>query len=387
MSLHDDKRMLRVMHFITTIDYSGAPTVALELIRHQLAGNEIQVVLATLTSVDWRSDLPDGLTAFIELDREFSVRKPLEAWNTSVQLRRYLRKHSVEILHTHLPSADAIGALAVSGTKVRHLAHLHGIPPWLSSTKLRDRYKRAFMRGCFMLGRTAFVAVSANAADYYRRHLLGVGNPVHKVVNGIDLSKYRSDSIDRKIENVSVVGAAGRLVEEKNFQLLISAIAKLKKSGIDLKLRLAGDGGLRDKLHTQAREVGMNDRFEMCGVIDDMAAFYKAIDLFVLPSKSEGLPRVLIEASACGTPVIATDVGGARELVHDGATGILVPTDDVEAMVGAIEKMVCDHQFRERVRQEALRKVDLEFSVDRVAAEVRSVYESLCSRIEGLRLS
>lgn len=378
MSSFDDKRMLRVMHFITAIDYSGAPTGVLELIRQQLTGTEIQVVLVSLNLVERRPDLPEGLTAFIELGRGFSVRRPLEVWRTSSELRRYLKEYSIDILHSHLPSADAIAALAAAGTRSRHLAHIRGTPPWLSSTKLRNRYKRWFMRMCFATGRTTFASVSKDAADYYRHHLLGKSRNVYNVVNGVDVSSYRGGQIERSIGTVSVVGSAGRLSVEKNFQLLISVIARLRRSGIDLKLRLAGEGGLRDRLLAQACEEGIEDSVEMCGVVEDMSAFYETIDLFVLPSRSsEGLPRVLIEAGACGTPVVATDVGGTRELVQDGETGILVPSDDIEAMAGAIESMVRDHGFRERVRRAAWRKVEMEFSTERVAAEVRAIYRSL----------
>ncbi|MGH2598497.1 MAG: glycosyltransferase, partial [Dehalococcoidia bacterium] len=162
----------------------------------------------------------------------------------------------------------------------------------------------------------------------------------------------------------------GRLVERKAQGLLLEAIASVANEGIEIEVTLAGDGPERGRLERRAAELGIEDQVRFTGVVgqDEALTLYRECDIFCLPSRSEGLPAVLIEAMACGIPVVATRIDAVPELVEDGVSGLLVPPRDATGLASALRRLHDEPQLGQRLGSAGREKVRREFDVATNAA-------------------
>lgn len=174
------------------------------------------------------------------------------------------------------------------------------------------------------------------------------------------------------------VGFVGRLAAAKRPDLLVEAFARLPGTP---HLVLVGDGPLRGRLEALARRSPASARITITGFVDHDAvpAVLSSLDVLVLPSVYEELGSVLTEALAAGLPVVASRVGGIPEVVDDGATGVLVPPDDVDALAGALRSLLEDPALRHRMASEARRRAE-DWSWPQLAARVAAVYEEVRHR-------
>lgn len=146
----------------------------------------------------------------------------------------------------------------------------------------------------------------------------------------------------RQGDRVQTIGCLGNFGAKKAVNVLIEGFAATVARGHDVRLVLAGDGGYRKSCEALAQELGVADRIEWPGWLNDTTAFFQQIDLFCLPSRNEPFGIVITEAMQAGLPVIATDTKGPRDIVIPGETGWLVPPDRPDALAGAIEEAILD---------------------------------------------
>jgi glycosyltransferase involved in cell wall biosynthesis len=201
------------------------------------------------------------------------------------------------------------------------------------------------------------------------------------VRNGIDLSCFpdvrEQTSKDRRI----IVGTAARLEPAKGLEYLLQACAQLRKNGSSIELRVAGTGSHQKNLFNLAASLGVEDCVRFIGHVDDMPSFYRGLDMFVLPSLTEGLPLVVLEAMASCKPVIATLVGGIPEVLNNDVEGLLVPPFDSVAIAKAMGILASSSRMRVSMGQAARRRAERNFSLDRVEREISGVYRQLLSNI------
>jgi glycosyltransferase involved in cell wall biosynthesis len=144
-----------------------------------------------------------------------------------------------------------------------------------------------------------------------------------------------------------------------------------------LRLVMVGDGPLRHRIEEALKRVGIDSLAWLPGSRNDVADLLRCVDVFVLPSRVEGVSNTLLEAMATGVPVVATRVGGNPELVDDEVTGILVPPNDAESMASAIVRYVRDPALRETHGRCGRLKAEKEFSLDRMVDAYLSIYDEL----------
>ncbi len=159
-----------------------------------------------------------------------------------------------------------------------------------------------------------------------------------------------------------LVGAAGRLSPEKGFDVLIDAAAKICANRADVGFVLFGDGPLRSTLAAQIERRGLDGRFLLAGFSDEFDRYLPHFDIFVQSSHTEGLPNVILEASAAKVPVLATAVGGTPELIADGENGLLIPPGDAAALVCRLCELLDDRQKREALGEEGRKRVERHFA-------------------------
>lgn len=160
---------------------------------------------------------------------------------------------------------------------------------------------------------------------------------------------------------VTVLVAVGRLRPQKGMDLLLNAVARVRKNR-DVRLLVAGDGPDRKQLEDEAKQLGIDDLVQFTGFLENPYPLMRNADVFVLPSRFEGSPNVLVEAMALGTPVVATDCpSGPRGILQDGRLGPLVPVEDVMALAGGIEQAI-DHPAPPEDLRAAVRPFEAERS-------------------------
>jgi glycosyltransferase involved in cell wall biosynthesis len=182
-----------------------------------------------------------------------------------------------------------------------------------------------------------------------------------------------------------VIGAMGRFVGKKGFDVFIDALARLRSSGADFRAVLAGDGPEREALRRHATAHALHNVVEFPGWVHDKRAFFASIDVFCLPSHHEPFGIVLIEAMAHALPIVATDSEGPAEILNDGTLGLVVPRGDAERMADAFRQLIADPQHAARLAANAYQRARQEFDLPRVAARldlaVRRIVHAASSRV------
>lgn len=222
--------------------------------------------------------------------------------------------------------------------------------------------------------RAPTVAVGADLARRYR----GGGAPV--LASGFSLVGAGElvdpeDATTRSWDGDELhVLSVGRIEPEKNPLLLAEVLARLRDRDPRWRLRVAGVGKLADALAARARVLGLGDALELLGYVangPELLRLYRESHAFLHVSLTEGVPQVLFEAQASGTPIVATDVGGVAAALEDGRTGLLVPPADAEAAAAALERLRDDPDLRRRLVESGLehaREETLDAQLDRIAA-------------------
>ncbi len=209
--------------------------------------------------------------------------------------------------------------------------------------------------------------------------------PISKIsviYNGVDVESFYPPRTPNARYRL-VVGSAGGLREVKNHQLLIGACAELRRRGIDVEVRIAGEGPLRNMLLDRVHLLGMGNRVRLMGRLANMPDFYRRLDVFVLPSLSEENPNALLEAMATGLPCVATDVGSVNELLDTGRCGVIVPSQDKETLADRLEELINDPHLRRELGEAARARACGRFAVARMLDEYRRLYTRLASNMPG----
>lgn len=223
------------------------------------------------------------------------------------------------------------------------------------------------------------VAVSeSTAADLRSRGLLG--QEIAVVPNGVDLEAFTPGAPEDRFSTPTVL-YLGRLKRYKGIDLVLRATARLRKKGTALRLLIAGKGNDLPRLRRLREKLRLGDTVDFLGYVpeEEKARLLRRSWLHILTSPKEGWGISILEASACGTPTVASDSPGLRDAVADGRTGILVPHGDVEALSGAIFRILRDPQARERMGA-AARKFSEGFTWERSA---RTMEAFLQARVAG----
>ena len=175
-----------------------------------------------------------------------------------------------------------------------------------------------------------------------------------------------------------------QLEPRKGQETLLEALAQLRHEGKDIELTIVGDGPARGDVERRAAELGLTDVVTFVGALgqDEVGSFYRSADVFCLPSFSEGVPTVLMEAMASGLPVVATAIMGVPELVQDGC-GLLVPAGRPDSLAEALERLISDPELRRVLGEAGRHKVVAEFNIEKSAAELHKLFSEVISPDDG----
>ena len=295
-----------------------------------------------------------------------------------------LRKLRPDIIHTRNANAiefQLIAALA----RVRY--RVHGEHGWDVHDIYGTSRKYRMLRKALSPFVHQFIAVSQDLERYLLKSVGVSADKVIQIYNGVDFLGFRQRARDdcrlpwdgSLMDDLIVIGTVGRMQVVKNQMLLVRAFLRIFELEPDLRLRLrllmVGEGPLRDEIKCALEEHGISDLAWLPGARENVAALVAKIDVFVLPSINEGISNTVLEAMALGVPVVATRVGGNKEIVFHGRTGTLVAPDDINEMAMAIIRYVADSDLRCTQGDAAKQVIEEQFSLDLMVRRYLEVYD------------
>ena len=185
--------------------------------------------------------------------------------------------------------------------------------------------------------------------------------------------------VEKKKRKGIVIGSMGRIEHEKNFELYVKMAKEVYLAFPSVRFLLAGDGKFLLNIKQVAKALGLDECFQFLGFLphDDIHLFFSEIDIYVQTSRSEGVPIVISEAMAYGKPVVSTNVGGVADLVKDEETGILVPSEDLKALIAAVVRLIRDPQQQLKMGQKGREVFQREYHPDKIFKRYVQMYEDL----------
>jgi glycosyltransferase involved in cell wall biosynthesis len=378
-----ETRKTRILHVIPHLGPAGAERVVVTLM-DQLDPDRFHsrlVVLGSIKTPPGGMRVPEGTLA---LGYGGSRRDLSGLFRCLRSLRREIRAYEADVVHAHLWPACRMVGLASLGLRSAILFHIHDTRPWLTGTRLRDHVERAWTRILITVAAPYNVAVSCAVRDLASRRLHIPPRRMWTVPNAIDNVPFaNSTPVQRQPGRPAVIGVLARLSPEKGHRFLLEAVRQLDGEGFDLQLDIAGTGAQREPLETRAAELGLAGRVRFLGYVSDIPAFLASLDMLVLPSiGAEGLPLCLLEGMCAARPVVATDVAGTSEIVHDRQTGMLVPPADASALAGAIRFLLTHPEQADAIAATGQESVRSQFSFPRAVHQLESVYAEIKGRKE-----
>ncbi|MFP4560976.1 MAG: TIGR03088 family PEP-CTERM/XrtA system glycosyltransferase [Thiohalorhabdus sp.] len=301
------------------------------------------------------------------------------------RLWRLLRRLRPDLVHTrNLAAIEAQLPAALAGVRRR----VHGEHGWdmadLDGASRRYRLLRRAMRPLVH----HFIPLSRDLEGYLGGAIGVRPERMTRICNGVDVERFRPGTGGGALRGragfpaaAPVIGWVGRMEGEKDPLALVRAFIRV--AGAEgaketaPRLALIGDGSLRCKAREELEEAGLAHRVWLPGERADVAELLPDLDLFVLPSLAEGISNTVLEAMACGLPVVATRVGGNPELIADGETGLLVPPGDPRALGEALAAALADPDRRAAMGRAARGRVEERYSIDAMVAAYLEVYRRL----------
>jgi glycosyltransferase involved in cell wall biosynthesis len=300
-------------------------------------------------------------------------------------LVRQLRVYRPDILHCHLVRANLYGRIAARLARVTVVINSHhGIEDYMVSPNLRDRAVRSVERltnGWV----TCHVGVSEGMRQAAIRHLGIRPDEIVAIPNGVDLTLYDHGYDERATichelgldPDAVVIGSVGGFKKIKNFHLMVWIAKSIVDRYPEVQFIIVGEGDQMQKLKAMVSEMGLHRSVFLPGFRTDIPRVLRALDIFVLTSRSEGFGLALAEAMASGLPCVAFDVGALAELVVDGQTGFLVAEGDAEAFNIALSRLIIAPDLRSRMGLAARARAQALFSVDLMVRHYHELYDRL----------
>ncbi len=311
----------------------------------------------------------------------FADLKWLKGFVLIPKLFSFIRKNKIDIIHAHGARVNLWGSVASILTGVPIIATEHSIDLWRGNTNLLNLLDRFSARV-----NKCRIGVSQAVCEM----LFKQGLPSKKIIcieNGIDIERFNIpiDISAKKKElgiphNVKVIGTIGRFVEQKGHKYLLEAAKLIVNNILDIRFLIVGDGPLMQSLKNQVIQLGIEDKVIFTGQREDVPALLSVMDIFVLPSITEGLPLVLLEAMAAKKPIIASAVSGIPYVIEDEKNGLLVPPCKPDVIAEKIIYLFQNPARKKLFIDKAKKDVIEKYNARDMISQYRSLYEQVLER-------
>ncbi|HMM25303.1 glycosyltransferase [Pseudoxanthomonas sp.] len=326
---------MEIVHVVENLDRGGLERTVVDLIASQRdAGHECRVICLFKLGLLARELLASGVRV------DACGKRPGLDLRALRRARALIRQSPDAVIHTHNAMAHYYAVLASLGLPVKcRINTRHGMGGRTRSGRQEWLYRQS------LRGTDYAVAVCEAARQRFAADGMRPRRALLSVPNGIRLERFRpADDVARQSlvaelelpTGSRIIGTVGRLQPVKDHALLLRAFAKVRVQVPEAALVIVGDGPLRAALEAQAEQAGLSDTVRFMGDRHDVPRLLTGMEVFALTSTSEGYSVALLEACASSLPIVATDVGGNREIVRHGINGRLVPSGDTAAIATAL---------------------------------------------------
>lgn len=388
-----------IAHVLYRLDVGGLENGVVNLLNNLPQDKYRHIVISLTEITHFKDRITNHDVEYISLHKH-----PGKDLKIYIKLYRLLKKIKPHVVHTrNLPALDAVIPAFLAG--IPHIIHSEHGRDTIDIDGSNKKYR--FLRRILSPAIERFAALSMDLENWLIKDVGINPNKVVRICNGVDTKRFSppvttdlvtTDLVTTNLVTTNIagfptefdgkiiIGTIGRMEEVKDTLILVRAflcfIEKHPQYREKTRLVLVGNGSLFSSAEKLIEENGIQDLVWMPGARDDVPAILQKIDIFVLPSLAEGISNTILESMASGVPVIATDVGGNRELVDDGETGYIVPASNFEWMADAINKYVENDQLRQQHGKNAVERVQQNFSFAAMVKKYDDLYSGVLEKTQ-----
>lgn len=301
------------------------------------------------------------------------TRSPISLKNIKAfsKLNKYLKNNKLDLIHCHTPVGGVAGRVTGKWNKVPRIIYTaHGFHFFDGAPKINWIVYYPIEK---ILSKFTDTLITINKEDYERaktfyakkvEYIPGVGIDVEKIQNIKVNREHKRKELGLSMDDI-VLLSVGELSSRKNHIIPIRALAKIKNKKI--KYLIAGVGSLEEYLKEEIKKLGLEDRVKLLGYRNDIYELCKIADLFIFPSKQEGLPVALMEALACGLPILCSDIRGNRDLIINNINGVLIE-NQVEVYIKEIEKLINNKILEQKYN------ISENLSIEKIEQKIKNIY-------------
>lgn len=374
-----ERAQKRILYVITKAYWGGAQRYVFDLaLASKNAGHEVLVVFGTEgVLIEKLREYHIPTRAISNLQRDISLMREFRSFQS---LLRIVAEFQPDVIHGNSSKAGGMAVLAGRLQRVPRIVFTsHG---WAFNEQ-RPLWQKVVI-GIFHYFTVllSHVTICVSHALQKDAHWMPfVAKRFHVIHNGIaDITLLSREEARKKLAPTATattwIGTIAELHRTKGLDVLIDAFALFAKEDPSSTLIIMGEGQERDRLVTRIAAHGLSERIVLTGFVKDAQTYLTALDVFVLPSFSEALGYVLLEAGLASLPAIGSSVGGIPEILEDNVTGLLVPPGDPRALASVLAKVVADQEIQERLGSELNKKVLSEFSTQTMVQNTLALYNA-----------
>lgn len=316
----------------------------------------------------------------IDMQREINLIKDFKTYE---ELKCLIRRVKPDIVHLHSSKAGVLGRLAAYKNKIPNIYNPHG---WSFSMVVSNKKKKVYAliekfcsKYCDYI-----INISDDEQKLAIKYNISSKDKMKVIYNGIDIKKYETFYDRKKVlnelnipEDSFIIGMVGRITKQKSPETFIQIASKLKDKIENAYFILVGDGELKFEIEELVKKLNVNDRVRITGWTNQVSKYISIFDVGLLTSKWEGFGLVLAEYMAAQKPVVASDVGGIKNVIINDFNGILVNPDDINGFCDAIIKIKNDNELRKELKCNGYEIVNERFNIKRVVKEHEKLYLDL----------
>ena len=365
----------RVLQLITRLPIGGAERLIADTVRKLDRSRYEPVVCCIQARGELAAEIERAGVPVVCLDRMKTKRFD---WSAVAALERLLGSERIDLVHSHLYHANLYGRLACLRAGVPAVASVH-------NTYTRPKLHRRLINRFLARTTKRVIAVSEDIKRDLIRH---DGIPAERIAvisNGVDFARVSSATTRAQArlrlgigEATVAVGCVARLEEQKGHRFLLEAMSLLRD--LPMRLLVVGDGRLRADLEQRAASLGIGESTTFLGMRSDVPDILPALDIYAMPSLWEGLSIALLEAMAAGLAVVATDVGGVRQVFGEDECGVRVSPGNPGELARAMRTLAVGPERRAALGTLARRRAVEHFSLDATLAALATVYDQALQR-------
>ncbi len=362
---------IRIVHIVNGEHYAGAERVQ-DLLAGKLSKLNCQVSFVCLKEGIFAESRRNKSTPLVHFPMRWKIDLRVVR-----QMISYVRREKFNLIHTHSPRAGVVGALVSLRTGVPLIHHVHSPTARDTESRFRNALNSFTEKLCFARA-SRLIPVSASLEQYLLDRGLRA-KKIRPVLNGVPVQK--DIDVLRYVGQTLVLGTVALFRPRKGTEVLIQSLSRLRRAGLDVRMLAVGPFETPEyekSVRALVSELDLDDAITWTGFTTEVFAQFSNMHAFVLPSLyGEGMPMVVLEAMSAGLPVISTTVEGIPEVIREGREGLLVPPDDVGALVAAVTRITDKVVDLAELGQNGKERQRAHFSDESMAKGVANVYREL----------